>query len=32
LRHYYDEAGQLAEMSCSVHPGERFSYTMAIEG
>ncbi len=32
LRHYFDESGALAEMSCSVHPGERFSYTMAIEG
>lgn len=32
LRHYFDDSGVLAEMSCSVHPGERFSYTMAIEG
>jgi DNA-binding GntR family transcriptional regulator len=26
LRHYFDEAGDLFEMSCSVHPGHRFSY------
>ncbi len=32
LRHYFDVGGALAEMSCSVHPGERFSYTLAIEG
>ena len=32
LRHYFDESGAVVEMSCSVHPGERFSYTMAIEG
>ena len=32
LRHYFDDAGDLVEMSCSVHPGERFSYTLAIEG
>jgi len=32
LRHYFDDSGALAEMSCSVHPGERFSYTLAIEG
>jgi DNA-binding GntR family transcriptional regulator len=32
LRHYFDDSGAVAEMSCSVHPGERFSYTMAIEG
>jgi GntR family transcriptional regulator len=31
VRHYYDSGGELAEMSCSVHPGERFSYTMTIE-
>ncbi len=32
LRHYFDSEGALAEMSCSVHPGERFSYTMVIDG
>ena len=32
LRHYFDSDGALAEMSCSVHPGERFSYTMVIGG
>jgi len=32
LRHFYDSEGVLAEMSCSVHPGERFSYTMVIDG
>lgn len=26
LRHYFDEAETLFEMSCSVHPGHRFSY------
>jgi len=31
LRHYYDREGQLAEISCSVHPGSRFSYTMTID-
>lgn len=31
LRHYLDHAGQLAEISCSVHPGSRFSYTMTID-
>lgn len=31
LRHYFDRQGNLAEMSCSVHPGERFSYTMVID-
>lgn len=31
IRHYFDDQGQLAEMSCSVHPGERFSYTMVID-
>ncbi len=31
LRHYFESDGSLAEMSCSVHPGERFSYTMVID-
>ncbi len=31
VRHYFDTGGTLAEMSCSVHPGERFSYTMTID-
>lgn len=31
LRHYFAADGALAEMSCSVHPGERFSYTMVID-
>jgi DNA-binding GntR family transcriptional regulator len=26
LRHYFDEQDALFEMSCSVHPGHRFSY------
>lgn len=32
VRHYFEDNGALAEMSCSVHPGERFSYTMVIDG
>jgi DNA-binding GntR family transcriptional regulator len=32
LRHYHEAGGALAEMSCSVHPGARFSYTMLIDG
>lgn len=31
IRHYFDSTGALAEMSCSVHPGERFHYTMVID-
>jgi GntR family transcriptional regulator len=31
IRHYFDTGGELVEMSCSVHPGERFSYAMTIE-
>lgn len=31
IRQYFDSAGALAEMSCSVHPGERFHYTMVID-
>lgn len=31
LRHYLDSEGQLAEISSSVHPGSRFSYTMTID-
>lgn len=31
LRHYLDSTGELAEISCSVHPGSRFSYTMTID-
>lgn len=31
LRHYFDETGALAEISSSVHPGERFHYTMVID-
>lgn len=30
VRHYHDTDGRLAEMSCSVHPGERFSYAVTI--
>ncbi|WP_448585062.1 GntR family transcriptional regulator [Thermaurantiacus sp.] len=26
LRHYFDTSGELFEMSCSVHPGGRFTY------
>ncbi|WP_448582700.1 GntR family transcriptional regulator [Thermaurantiacus sp.] len=26
IRHYFDQASDLVEMSCSVHPGTRFSY------
>jgi DNA-binding GntR family transcriptional regulator len=32
IRQYYDDSDNLSEMSCSVHPGERFSYTMVIDG
>jgi GntR family transcriptional regulator len=31
IRHYHDSGGDLVEMSCSVHPGERFSYAMTIQ-
>lgn len=31
LRHYLDPAGDVVEISCSVHPGSRFSYTMTID-
>ncbi|MFN3591393.1 MAG: UTRA domain-containing protein, partial [Thermaurantiacus sp.] len=31
IRHYFEHGGELVEMSCSVHPGERFSYAMTIE-
>ncbi|MCS6987191.1 MAG: GntR family transcriptional regulator [Sphingomonadaceae bacterium] len=26
VRQYFDTAGEIAQMSCSVHPGERFTY------
>lgn len=32
VRHYFDQDGQLAEMSCSVHPGRRFSYMVETQG
>lgn len=31
LRCYYDTAGRLFEISVSIHPGERFAYSMHIE-
>lgn len=31
IRHYFDTEGALQEISCSVHPGERFFYTMVID-
>ncbi|MFQ3667184.1 MAG: UTRA domain-containing protein, partial [Sphingomonadaceae bacterium] len=32
IRHYFDRSGDLFEMSCSVHPGERFSYMVETTG
>jgi DNA-binding GntR family transcriptional regulator len=32
LRHYFDAGGQLFEMSCSVHPGARFTYMVETLG
>lgn len=32
IRHYFDRVGDLVEMSCSVHPGSRFSYMVDTSG
>ncbi len=32
IRHYFDRSGDLVEMSCSVHPGTRFSYMVETSG
>lgn len=32
LRHYHDAADELIEMSCSVHPGQRFTYMVDSKG
>jgi len=32
VRHYFDRGDELAEMSCSVHPGRRFSYMVETRG
>jgi DNA-binding GntR family transcriptional regulator len=32
IRHYFDTADELVEMSCSVHPGTRFSYMVETSG
>lgn len=32
VRHYFDQNDELAEMSCSVHPGRRFSYMVETRG
>lgn len=32
VRHYFDREDELAEMSCSVHPGRRFSYMVETRG
>lgn len=32
IRHYFAETGDLVEISCSVHPGARFSYMVETAG
>jgi DNA-binding GntR family transcriptional regulator len=32
IRHYFDTGADLVEMSCSVHPGTRFSYMVDTSG
>lgn len=32
IRHYFEDGDSLVEMSCSVHPGERFTYMVETSG